>query len=48
MPRISAIRGRLRNCGSLRYLKTLSDYLDNPIVQNDPKLKLRCLVVKAT
>ena len=24
----------------------LSDYLDNPIVQSDPKLRLRCLVVK--
>src|SRR5438270_352643 len=44
--RISAIRGRLPQLRLIELSQTLSDYLDNPIVQNDPKLKLRCLVVK--
>jgi CHAT domain-containing protein len=44
--RISAIRGRLPQLQLIEVSQTLSDYLDNPIVQNDPKLKLRCLVVK--
>ena len=44
--RISAIRGRLPQLRLIEVSQTLSDYLDNPIVQNDPKLKLRCLVVK--
>lgn len=44
--RISAIRGRLPQLSLIEVSQTLSDYLDNPIVQNDPKLKLRCLVVK--
>ena len=44
--RISAIRGRLPQLRLIEVSQTLSDYLDNPIVQNDSKLKLRCLVVK--
>src|SRR5437016_3364044 len=44
--RISAIRGRLPQLRLIEVSQTLSDYLDDPIVQNDPKLKLRCLVVK--
>jgi CHAT domain-containing protein/tetratricopeptide (TPR) repeat protein len=44
--RISAIRGRLPQLSLIEVSQTLSDYLGNPIVQNDPKLKLRCLVVK--
>jgi CHAT domain-containing protein/predicted negative regulator of RcsB-dependent stress response len=44
--RISAIRGRLPRLRLMEVSQTLSDYLDNPIVQNDPRLKLRCLVVK--
>ena len=44
--RISAIRGRLPRLSLIEVSQTLSDYLGNPIVQNDTKLKLRCLVVK--
>jgi CHAT domain-containing protein len=44
--KISAIRGRLPQLRLIEVSQTLSDYLGNPIVQNDPKLKLRCLVVK--
>ena len=44
--RISAIRGRLPRLPLIEVSQTLSDYLGNPIVQNDTKLKLRCLVVK--
>jgi tetratricopeptide (TPR) repeat protein len=44
--RISAIRGRLPQLRLIEVSQILSDYLDNPIVQNDPKLRLRCLVVK--
>ena len=44
--RISAIRGRLPRLSLIEVSQTLSDYLGNPIVQNDAKLKLRCLVVK--
>jgi len=44
--RISAIRGRLPQLRLIEVSQTLSDYLNTPIVQNDAKLKLRCLVVK--
>jgi len=44
--RISAIRGRLPQLPLIEVSQTLSDYLGTPIVQNDTKLKLRCLVVK--
>ena len=44
--RVSALRGRLPQLPLIEVSQTLSGYLDNPIVQNDPKLKLRCLVVK--
>jgi CHAT domain-containing protein/predicted negative regulator of RcsB-dependent stress response len=44
--RISAIRGRLPRLALIEVSQTLSDYLGNPIVQNDAKVKLRCLVVK--
>src|SRR5215471_20372645 len=40
--RISAIRGRLPQLRLIEVSQLLSDYLDNPIVQNDSKLKLRC------
>ena len=43
--RISAIRGRLPQLPLIEVSQTLSDYLGTPIVQNDIKLKLRCLVV---
>ena len=44
--RIGAIWGRLPQLRLIEVSQTLSDFLDDPIVQNDPKLKLRCLVVK--
>ena len=44
--RISAIRGRLPQLPLIEVSQTLSDYLGTPLVQNDTKLKLRCLVVK--
>src|SRR5947209_2418692 len=40
--RISAIRGRLPQLRLIEVSQTLSYYLDNPIVQNDSKLRLRC------
>jgi len=44
--RISAIRGRLPKLPLIEVSQNLADELEKSIVQSDPRLKLRCLVVK--
>ena len=43
---ISAIRGELQRLPLLETSELLANQLEDPLVQSDPRLRLRCLVVK--
>lgn len=44
--RISHLRGKLPTLPIAEVSQQLDVYLDNPLVQSDPRLRLRCLVIK--